>query len=98
MPSEIHEGVTIAEPCYEGEEKAATPPNTRSELLPAADPSAAVESDLTFTAHEAADLDQAEEKDPSFSSEMEVMWHRLCGRGQSVAERMNIDSTRVPQH
>lgn len=75
-----------AEPCYEGEEQAATPPaGTLSEPLAPADPSGAVESSLTFKAHE------IEEQNVSFSTELEVMWQRLSGRGQSVAERMNMD-------
>lgn len=91
MASLVDEGAAIAEPCYEGEEKAATPPSTFSEPLPATDPSAAVQSSLTFKAHEAADLDLVKVEDESCSTEMEIMWQRLCGRGQSVAERMNLN-------
>jgi hypothetical protein len=78
----------VEEACCVGDEHAPTPPaaSTLSEPSTAveiAKPSASVDSSTKFKAQGAGGQDQ--------STQLEVMWQRLAGRGQSVAERMNID-------
>lgn len=67
--------VVEEEPCYEGEGKAATPP------IASGDPTDTVQSSRVAKDHGPREV----------LTELDVMWHRLAGRGQAVAERMNID-------
>jgi hypothetical protein len=80
--------ICVERPCYDEEESTATPRAAGS----LSESATAVDAVATFdTACGSIKLKALEAGGQDQSTPLEVMWQRLVGRGQTVAERMNID-------